>query len=134
MPFEGFLEAIIRLSTTLPIPTDRMLADAGYVHAGPYLSQLAELNEIRFAALTKEQACEWGGTPNETLCGSMPRRMAHFVDMITRRIKPKPQEGLEDASVGILTRSEFRNWALKAMGLEDRQLPGKWADEKAVGE
>ena len=134
LPFEGFLEAIIRLATTLPIPNDQQLADAGFVHAGPYLSQLAELNEIRFAALTKEQACEWGDTPNEALSGSMPRRIEHFVDMIKRRMKPKAKEGLEDEPVGALTRAEFRNWALKAMGLEDRQLPGKWADEKAVGE
>ena len=139
LPFEGFLEALVRLATTLPIPTDEQLAtptESGtqYNHAGPYLSALAENNEVRFAALTKEQTCEWGDTPDSGRCGTMPRRMEHLLDIIIRRIKPNPPEGMEDEPCGVLTRAEFRNWAVTTMGVDAKELPNLWADSKGVGE
>ena len=60
--------------------------------------------------------------------------MEHLLDIIIRRIKPNPPEGMEDEPCGVLTRAEFRNWAVTTMGVDAKELPNLWAESKGVGE
>ena len=135
LPFEGFLEALVRLATTLPIPTDEQLATptSGICnHAGhTRCAGREQRGTIRRAH--EEQTCEWGDTPDSGRCGTMPRRMEHLLDIIIRRIKPNPPEGMEDGHMAS-SHAEFRNWAVTTMGVDAKELPNLWADSKGVGE
>ena len=130
MPFEGFLEAIIRLATCLPLPTDEMLADAAQA-AGTYQAALDAGEESKFAEYAASQHAEWGDVPDAERCGAMPRRVAHLVDILMRRIqKPVP----EDAALGVLGRRDLRAWAISEMGCKESEITNEWAKEKDKGE
>ena len=127
LPFEGFLEALIRLATVAVIPTDKHLADAEIAHAGTFMEQI---NEETLGRLYYEQRCEWGSTPPAATSGEMPRRVELLFDMLLRNINP-PREA--DAPVDLLTRRGARRWLL-TNGVTEHELPDSWANEKGVGE
>jgi len=133
LPFEGFLEAIVRLATCVPIPTDQELKTSEYTHAGAYMAGLASGDAETFQRYADSQACEWGDVPDESLCGPMPKRVENLVDILLRAIK-QPVE--PDAPLGgMLTRREFRQWAGRSMRLDlDKYLPESWAQESEAGE
>jgi len=142
LTFESFLEAIVRLATRLPLPTDAQLAASGHSRAGPFVAAL-DLNQEELKALAAQQACEWGDAPNTAVAGSMPTRIGHLVDVIVHRIRqPSGQTapvGGDEASDGpfvTLTRRELRRWALRAIpGCTETTLPETWAAEtKMLGE
>ena len=143
LPFEGFLECLIRLATVVPLPTDEMLegSDARSVatgvvmpsHAGAYMAQVEANDEEGLKDMIYWQECEWGGVPDVEAGGEMPRRLEHLVDVIMRKIK-QPKEGKEDEPLTTLTRREFRTWAIKALGASESEVPDGWAKEKGVGE
>ena len=127
LPFEGFLEALIRLATVAVIPTDKHLADAEIAHAGTFMEQI---NEETLGRLYYEQRCEWGSTPPAATSGEMPRRVELLLDMLLRNINP-PREA--DEPVDLLTRRGARRWLL-TNGVTEHELPDSWANEKGVGE
>ena len=133
MPFEGFLEAIVRLATCVPIPTDQEMQTSECNHAGAYMAALASGDAETFQRYADSQACEWGDVPDESLCGPMPKRVENLVDILLRAIK-QPEE--PDAPLGgVLTRREFRLWAGRSMRLNlDKYLPESWAQESEAGE
>ena len=63
----------------------------------------------------------------------MPRRVEHLVDVILRKIK-RPKAGEEDAPMGVLTRRDFRNWAISALGSTADEIPETWRKDKQIGE
>ena len=89
LPFEGFLEALVRLATVIPLPTDAMLKqdpknaeEPGFVHAGAFMAELeASADATAQEAMIAEQACEWGDVPDPATAGEMPRRFAHLMDV-----------------------------------------------------
>ena len=134
LPFEGFLEALVRLATAVPLPTDAQMASAEFTHAGAYLDQLLEVPSDNVGVLemmVEEQACEWGGVPEPSVAGTMPRRVEHLLDVIVRKIK-QPKE--VDEPLAVLTRREFRLWAIRTMGVAESQMPDTWAKEAQPGE
>lgn len=140
LPFESFLEAIVRLATRIPLPTDAQLAASGHSRAGPFAAAL-NLNQEELKALAAQQACEWGDVPNTAVAGSMPARIVHLVDVIVHRIRqPSGQTapvGGDEASDGplvTLTRRELRRWALGAGCCTETTLPETWAQTKMLGE
>jgi len=134
LPFEGFLEALVRLATAVPLPTDVQMASAEFTHAGAYLDHLLEVPSDNVGVLDQmlaEQACEWCGVPEPSVAGTMPRRVEHLLDVIVRKIK-QPKE--IDEPLGVLTRREFRMWAIRTMGVAESQIPDTWAKEAQPGE
>ena len=132
LPFEGFLEALVRLATVLPLPTDAAIAEAELTHAGAYMAQLeGSGDDTAIETMVAEQECEWGDVPDATRGGSMPRRLHHLVDIIVRKIK-MPKEA--DEPLEGLTRKEFRHWAIRSLGASEQQIPDTWAKEKQAGE
>ena len=53
----------MRLATVVPLPTDAQLAEAGFVHAEPFMAALESGDDSHFQAFAHEQSCEWGDTP-----------------------------------------------------------------------
>ena len=141
LPFEGFLEAIVRLATTLPLPTDEQLAASEIRYAGPFMDAIdsddALSTEIRVdyaRSAAAAHACEWGGVPDAMLAGNMPRRVTHLVDVIVRRVQNSKNA---DVPLTSLTRREFRLWAVPNLlggSAPAGALPEKWTEAKAVGE
>jgi hypothetical protein len=94
LPFEGFLEAIVRLdsshspwnlhciralfslrhahceiqqvrlATAVPLPTDAMLAANGAAHAGTLMAELEAGGHETVSLMAAAQACEWGDVPD----------------------------------------------------------------------
>ena len=132
LPFEGFLEALVRLTTVVPIPTDAQLESAGTQYAGTLLAALEAGDAAVLANCAAEQKCEWGDVPDAATGGAMHRRIVHLVDIVLRRIK-EPKEA--DQPLDALTRRDFRLWALRNLKLpDDRMLPEAWIYEVEVGE
>ena len=133
LPFEGFLEALVRIATVVPLPTDEQMARVEIKHAGAYLSYLLEMPNDNglLDQMTEEQRCDWGGTPDPSVAGEMPRRIEHLVDVIVRRIK-MPDDA--DEPLGFLTRRDFRQWVIGNMAVADSQIPEAWVKETQLGE
>ena len=74
LPFEGFLEALVRLATCIPIPTDVELEASEFTHAGPFMGKLEAGDNEAFQLYLQAQTCEWGDVPNERVSGHMVRR------------------------------------------------------------
>jgi hypothetical protein len=133
LPFEGFLEALVRLTACVALPTDVQLADSEFTRPGTLLSALEAGEESKFREFAAGQACEFGDVPEPRTCETMPKRFDKLMDVILRRIKrPSDPEASIDEP---LNRREARHWAvasLKANG--STQLPDSWAKEKGLGE
>jgi len=132
LPFEGFLEALVRLATVVPLPTDEQLAACNKASAGAFLANIV-YDDPTFDAMCAVQKTEWGGVPDPSRGGEMPRRVEHLVDVMVRTIKGKGAEA-GDEPTGGLTRRQFRMWALQQLGATEAQLPDAWTQVKAVGE
>jgi len=133
LPFESFLEAIVRLATRVLLPTDEMLSDAMLTHAGPCMAQLEASDAAAIAGMAHDQACEWGGVPDDSVAGGMPRRVEHLIDIIMRKVKLPKDPTSFDSPLGVLTRREFRHWAVSILGVKG-QLPFSWEMDGQVGE
>mmetsp|Transcript_61441 Transcript_61441/g.121547 ORF Transcript_61441/g.121547 Transcript_61441/m.121547 type:complete len:521 (-) Transcript_61441:274-1836(-) len=134
LTFDSFLEALVRLATRLPLPTDAQIAASVFAHAGSYMAALEATDPDRLTLMAAEQDCEWGGTPDEVQAGNMPQRMTHLVDVIVHKIRQSTGNDA-DAPLATLTRSELRHWTLgNVQGAEGSMLPEKWAAVKQFGE
>ena len=131
LPFEGFMEALVRICTVVTLPTDEQIEASEYEHAGPLMAEFS-FGDVNFLArMTDDQTVEWGSVPDESVSGEMPRRLLHLVDIIVRTIKSPKNP---DEKLTVLTRREFRSWSMKNMGFKDNELPESWAGEKSRGE
>ena len=87
LPFEGFMEAICRLSMVKALPTDEELSKAKCSDGGMFLLMLAkkELDEEildEFVDFKSTHAIDWGGEPMQPLA----RCVEHMVTSIIRTI------------------------------------------------
>ena len=91
----------------------------------------ASADETRLNEMLTTQACDWGSAPDPACSGEMPRRVQHLVDIMLRRVQiPKePDEPLE-----VLTRRDFRHFALRKLGAPENHIPDSWTKEKQPGE
>ena len=122
----------MRLASVVPLPTDAQIENSEFAHAGTYMEAMQGGDAETLAQFEAEQLCEWGGVPDADVCGSMPSRIGHLVDCILYRIKQpaKPEEPL-----GVLTRREFRGWALKnVQNNGGAWITEPWAIETDIGE
>ena len=120
LPFEGFLEALCRLSLLKALPTDAELAETGCADAGLFMQRLREgtlsddyLDALRANSETFAdeltsfligRAVEWGDDSHPQ---SLARCVDHTIACIIRTV--------EDNSAGddnmALTQKETRLWA-----------------------
>ena len=86
LPFEGFLEALCRLSVMAPLPSDEELKAAGFgptadcaSRAGAYLTKLRLDHEDQYHELCKLESAEWGDEPQRM---PIQRRVDHLLSII----------------------------------------------------
>ena len=136
LPFEGFLEALIRLAAIVPLPTDAMLEANEFSHAGSFLAFLEQEQQPEGSGLSLDemleaQRVEWSAVPDEAVGGSMPQRVAHLLDVLFRGIKQAKEA---DEPLAGLTRRDVRLWAMRTLGAQEHELSDSWTKEKQLGE
>lgn len=104
LPFEGFLEALCRLSVLKALPTDEEISAAGCDDAAAYLEQIRFENDEAFQELLKTRATEWGQEPAQPLS----RCLAHLLSIIIFEIEHATQSGGGDKE---LSEKEVEKWA-----------------------
>lgn len=134
LPFEGFLEALVRVATVVPLPMDDHLKIADFSSAGAFMAHLQSTNDELLEAMDTQQHCEWGGVPQAAVAGEMPRRLDHLIDIILRKVK---ELETSDQPLTVLTRREFRLWAVRRVGVQaeiSKGLPETWLKDAQLGE
>ena len=63
LPFEGFLEALVRLAMLKALPTDQEITDSGQADAGAFLRALKEADEAAYKKFLLERRRVWPGEP-----------------------------------------------------------------------
>ena len=102
LTFEGFLEALCRISVLKALPTDEEITAAGAADAHEYLAQLKLNDEEGYKTLLRERRTAWGVDPSQPTW----RCVAHLCAIIVRT--------MEEASAGadnlMLTEQEVAGW------------------------
>ena len=85
MLFEGFLEALCRLSGLKALPTDEEITKAGCSHAGSYMAKLRIEDEETYEKIMEERSTPWSErfTPPQP----MARLVEHTICMIIYKIE-----------------------------------------------
>ena len=116
LPFEGFMEAICRLSMDKALPTDEELSKAKCSDGGMFLLMLAkkELDEEildEFVDFKSTHAIDWGGEPMQPLA----RCVEHMVTSIIRTIIDEVSSA-SGSVVLHLSKNDAHAWAKVKLG------------------
>ena len=109
LPFEGFLEALVRVSIMRGLPTDQEIAEAGHKHAGSYMAELKIEDEAKYEKMLQERATPWGELP---VFQPPHRKLSHTISMIAYTIEADTA-GSDNMQ---LTEKEITSW-LRGKGL-----------------
>ena len=123
LPFEGFLEALCRVSTLKALPTDREIAMSGCSDAGRYMVWLRVQDEEAYHALLAERAGGWGDELRQPLA----RCLAHTIAIIFREMEEERKSGGRPSEVVGLTDKEIAHWFTmneQKLGLFSLSNPG----------
>ena len=102
LPFEGFLEAICRLSVLKALPTDDEIATAGFSDAGLYMRHLKETDENAYEKMLAARAAPWPGAAPQPI----ERCVEHIITIIIRSIEEQTA-GADDMSLDKKELCEF---------------------------
>jgi len=86
LPFEGFLEALCRMSVLKMTPTPEEIAEAGCKDAGAFLAEKRVSDEESYKRMLAERAPGWGAEPAQPVALCVTRLMemiVHIVDLKT---------------------------------------------------
>jgi len=109
LPFEGFLEALVRLSALKALPTDMEIADAECVDAAAFFTKLRGDNEERYQALLSERYTPWGHEPLQPIW----RCVAHLCWIIVRKIEVDSGGVPSSAKVVELSAQQTTQWVTR---------------------
>ena len=88
LPFEGFLEALCRLSMLKALPTDAELEAAGQPNAALYLAELRLSDEERYRVMLEKRAKEWGAQPSANM--PVHRCIEHLCALLVHAVAEDP--------------------------------------------
>ena len=109
LPFEGFLEALVRVAVMKALPTDEEIAASGSKHAGEHMEKLKKDDEEMYDAMLRERAIPWGAEPT---LQSTAKCVKHTLDIMIHTIETETA-GTDNLK---LTEREVQLW-LKQKGL-----------------
>ena len=115
LPFEGFLEALCRLSTIKALPLDHEVRAKGCDDAGQYvhLMNSSEDTKREWVLMQKKRKIGWGGMPAQPL----ERCVSHVLWIVVRSIEKIVMEGRDsDESNGELSKTEIATWLVRQLG------------------
>jgi len=111
LPFEGFLEALVRLSALKALPTDEEIEAAQVANAAEFMHKLqledpvvvVSAGGLTYHDFLEKHAAEWGGEPRQPIA----RCLEHLVIIIFDTIEQATSGGGAD---GVLSVKEVRQW------------------------
>ena len=122
LPFEGFLEALCRLSSIKALPTDDEVAEKGCADAGEYvLLMKADVHgRLEYEQMLTERRVGWGGLTIQPL----ERCVSHVLWIIVRAVEAEcykyAAKGADEAGNGELSPQEVKVWLKRCMMGEDK--------------
>ena len=116
LPFEGFLEAIVRMATLKALPTDAEIEAYDCADAASYFIKLRADEEDRYQQILNSRGNQWGAPPKQPIA----RCVSHVCSMIVRRVEE--DSGGTSATVDMdVTWQEAKFWCKKhSFGNEKR--------------
>ena len=91
LPFEGFLEAIVRLATLKALPTDEEVAASCLPDAGAYFRRMRRIHENHYHELMRTRGNQWPGELRQPIW----RCVDHLISIMIRAIQ---REGSSSAA------------------------------------
>lgn len=91
LPFEGFMEALCRMSLLKALPTDEEVTASGAAHAGVHLSVMRDRDPAAFRAFAAKRACAWG--EQSDLVQPVHHCLAHTIAALVYQIKLSVEGG-----------------------------------------
>ena len=91
VPFEGFLECLVRFACLKAFPTDEEIAEAGCTDAYGYIQWLSIANEEKYDLMLETQSTPWGSEPRQPA----DRCLDHLMSIIVRTIESKTTMGAD---------------------------------------
>ena len=109
LPFEGFLEALCRISTHKALPTHEEIDAAGEPDAGTFLISLRENAVDMYNAFLEDpkNRIEWGEDPRNPI-EPVHMRVEHFIHLVIRTVEGYSGGGGE--SNMIVSDKEMKKW------------------------
>ena len=92
LPFEGYMEALCRVSTLKAMPTDEELAAAECADAGVYMQWLRETDTEAWEQLLRERALPWGYSAQ--LPQPVTRLVEHLLAMMAQGARARGMHDL----------------------------------------
>jgi len=114
LPFEGFCEAMVRLSVLKALPTDDEIKELDCNDAGEFFAKLQADDEERLQDILTKRCCSWGSTPTQPVA----RCVDHLCCMLIRRV----EEDSGAASTNMqVTLQEAKSWVSlrQSRGMKD---------------
>ena len=111
--FEDFLEALIRLSTMIPLPVMADVETVGCVDGGDYLLQVLPETEV-FAAFTKERAQAWFQEPRQSVWRCVNYLLQYVIRVMEASVSSMGQQDL------VITAEKVERFSQKAEAGETR--------------
>ena len=102
LPFEGFLEGLVRVACLKALPTDDEIREAEMPDAGAYLTWLATADEQAYEELIESRGTAWGAEPPQPA----DRCLDHLLSIIVRVIEGKTSA----QSNLVLSKKEVHVW------------------------
>jgi hypothetical protein len=109
LPFEGFLEGLVRISMLKALPTDQQIAEYECTNAFQYFAKLRLNDEEAFQKMMVSGHTIWGDEPKTQ---PVPRCVNHVVDLILNKVTPSGRVSALTGKVD-LTEAEANAWAKK---------------------
>lgn len=107
LPFESFVEAIVRISVMKALPTDDEIATSVCTQAGEYMVKLAADDKARYWEMLRERASSWG---EEQVQEPTARCVAKTIEIIVYLIKSSISEVDGSTFANKLTDTEMKRW------------------------
>ena len=109
VPFEGFLEALVRTACLKALPTDEEITAAGFTDAGAYLPWLAVKDEEAYVEMVTTRGVQWGDEPPQPT----HRCVDHLLSIIMRKIESAATMD-RDSNLAVSDREVRKWWRTKA--------------------
>ena len=106
LPFEGFLEALVRLACLKAAPTDEELVNAGCANAYQFLTELQLHDPGMYSSFLEVNAAPWGEAPRQPVS----RCIDHMVCIIIGTIEHHTSGGKATETDGNLSKKEVKAW------------------------
>ena len=106
LPYEGFLEALCRVSTLMALPTDAEIEAASCRDAGAFVEELKARDGLSYVSMQQERKVAWGETPPQP----EERCVAHLMALVTRRLELR---------AGSLSMESVRKWCRQTLALAE---------------